>query len=255
MIKWIKCFRLPICFLAALLTIASFRIVGSSQNEYSWISLCIFLIACSTMLQNDWRDRNHDLAKGKSLVVKNSRKFRHILIFFWMLVLCCIWITVLQGVWLAAGLAAIALGGLIYSELRKIPFLPTILTALVSASPALLPFLIGAYSDTLIWIFFSVSLIIFGREITKDIDDINIDKGYKWTVPIAIGTKTARLISCFVIMLGLGIFARAVSIAFFGSLIAFWSVIWLLFSTNTRIARALLDTGLGVVVLSLISTL
>ena len=42
-------------------------------------------------------------------------------------------------------------------------------------------------------LFGAAALLVFGREILKDVEDEEIDGGYKWTIPLAYGNRAARM--------------------------------------------------------------
>jgi 4-hydroxybenzoate polyprenyltransferase len=109
------------CLLAALLTVAAFHL---ADLPTSWLVVAtIFFIACSSMLQNDWRDRYHDDQKGKDIALRYPRKFLSLVSIFWIIVGGCIVLSFMQNFHTGLALVAIALIGLIYSEVRKIPLL------------------------------------------------------------------------------------------------------------------------------------
>jgi 4-hydroxybenzoate polyprenyltransferase len=85
-----------------------------------------------------------------------------------------------------------ALAGLLYSEVRKIPWTPISLSALTSGSPAFLPSTLRADAAEMWPLFAAASLLMFGREILKDLEDETIDQGYKWTIPVAYGERATE---------------------------------------------------------------
>jgi len=143
-----------------------------------------------------------------------------------------------------------ALLGLIYSEFRKIPLTPIMLVAFTSASPVLLA--LGTNVDknnTIILIFLSSAFIIFGREITKDLDDKQIDIEYKWTIPLAIGDKKSRTIAASTILIGLVIIAKISLITWPALLIATMGAILLIRGSRPRITRIYLNIGMALMIL------
>ncbi len=62
--NWIKALRLSIVLMAGLLTIVAFKLAGHI-NEWFLPTLIVVSIGSATMMQNDLRDRFHDLKKKK----------------------------------------------------------------------------------------------------------------------------------------------------------------------------------------------
>ena len=91
MIDVIKSIRLPECLLVVALGFIGFKYARISFDGLTLIAL--FFIIAVTMLQNDWRDRLHDIDKGKTFAHKKPILFLCWLIFFW--VTCCTLIVVL----------------------------------------------------------------------------------------------------------------------------------------------------------------
>lgn len=177
--QWIESLRLSATIPAGILVHISF--ILSRQNT-DWLLVLIgFLVATFAMLHNDYVDRVNDLKKGKTFAFENATTLRIVLILGWV------------GIWLLALFPLIAykklllpviLISMIYSYTRKIPYLPNFLVAFASASPLLfannvtIP-LISSAANSLM--FFAIFSCIFGREIIKDIEDAEIDVGWKYT--------------------------------------------------------------------------
>ena len=83
MIKLIKAIRLPECFGVVALGFIAFKYAGIKPESLTLITL-LFVIA-STMLQNDWRDRFHDIEKGKTFASERPALFLCWLILFWII--------------------------------------------------------------------------------------------------------------------------------------------------------------------------
>lgn len=246
MVAWLKSLRLPICLLAGLLTVAGFRL---GDVQMSWLLvMAVVLISCSTMLQNDWRDRYHDIYKGKVLALQHPRAFLALLLAFWVVVCGLIVVVAVGNSNVGGALAILALAGLIYSETRRIPMVPVTLVALTSGSPALLPIMAGADASRIWLLFLSATLVIFGREITKDIDDHCIDGGYKWTIPLALGNKWAKAISVAAIVFGLAVAVQISMAVLPVSLLSLVGVIML----QPRITKIIIDVGVALSILILI---
>lgn len=249
MTDYIRVLRLPLVILAGFLCLISFKL---SQMQHSAILPTIFTIflAGTCMVQNDWRDRRHDILKGKFFASRNEIPFLTFLLTMWLVTIALAVMLLREQVefgWLAA---AGIFSGLIYSETRKIPLTSALLVSLSSASPTLFPITVS-YSPIVLFLFLSTALLIFGREILKDVDDMNYDKGYKWTLPISIGSKYAKVIagtfvlSASVISLGLSLKTTL------GAMPLIVSAIYLLTDKSHKTAKKMIDIGILLTLASL----
>lgn len=184
---WIESFRLSVTIPAGLLVH-----VGSilAHQKTNWIlALEAFLVATFAMVQNDYIDRFHDLKKGKRFAYEHKKEF--------IIVLCIGWITV-WGIALSLPtpnlsiLIPVILISMFYSYSRKVMYVQTFCVAIASASPLI--FVNGnlvplVFYDANALMFLSTFFGIFAREIVKDIEDAEIDVGYKYT-PISMNHVT-----------------------------------------------------------------
>lgn len=174
----IKGFRLSVSIPAASLVHIGYKLSGQNTD---WFLVTILLIITGlVMLQNDYFDRDNDRKKGKNFAYENRNFLQIFLLISWSLVIIAIFcLFTNQRVWLVF---TIGIGiGIVYSFLRKKVLLPTITVALLSASPLFLAS--GLDSSLKINLFaLTVFTVIFGRETLKDIEDKDIDKGYKNTL-------------------------------------------------------------------------
>ncbi|MCM2339066.1 MAG: UbiA family prenyltransferase [Burkholderiales bacterium] len=198
MSAWIKSFRLFGCFLMVSLTIMSF--VFARINIFWEAVIAVFFITSATMLQNDWRDRFHDIHKDKMLAFQQPRKFFALLLIFWLISWTLIGFIVALNLNIGIVLIIFTVVGIVYSETRMIPFIPIVLVSFASAGPVIFPLVMGANSGKLFLLFFSTVFIVFAREIIKDLDDEQIDNGYKWTIPLAFGEQRARILTAIIII-------------------------------------------------------
>lgn len=251
MLEWLFSLRVPICLLAGLQAIASFRLAGTPP---SWLAvLAVFFIASATMLQNDWRDRRHDYWKGKTLATNNPQTFLAVLAACWGISAGLILIAAVGNENLGIALAAMAVVGLVYSETRRIPLAPVVLVSLTAASPSLLPAAAGANPGTVLPLFVPLFLIVFGREVTKDLDDARLDAGYKWTIPVVWGNQPAKVIAAVAIILGLAALLKVSLLTMPGSLIAMFGIALLIPGANPKICRVFLDVGMILTILTLLA--
>jgi len=239
---WLKSLRLPITLLAGFLTVISFKLVHNIDKALL-PTIVVIVIACATMVQNDWRDRINDRKKGKMLALDKPNHF-----FLWTASLWFIAITLVVSGCInnpQFGVLPILaiLVGLAYSEARHIPLLSLLLTALTSAGPALFPTFLGFNSPLLIWLFIVAVVLILSREIVKDIDDVMIDRGYKKTFPTLVGVFKARIIASLLIvvsgLIGWTIFHLWVELPF--CLVA---ILYLVTYGNAETTKRWLDLGI-----------
>lgn len=249
MTSYIRVLRLPLVMLAGLLCLVGFKI---SQGKFSVFLPTIFTIflAGTCMVQNDWRDRNHDTLKGKPFASNNEFTFLVFLLVLWSATIALAVMLLREQAefgWLAmAGIFS----GLIYSETRKIPLIPALLVALTSASPVLFATLIS-YSPIILLLFLSTTLLIFGREVLKDVDDMNYDKGYKWTLPVSVGSKQAKVIAG-IFVLSASVISVALSLKIIlGVTPLIFSAVYLLADKSHKTAKTMIDIGISLTLASL----
>ena len=250
MIGLIKSIRLPECLLIVALGIIGFRHSGVPIDILSLVTL-FFWIAV-TMLQNDWRDRFHDIGKGKSFASNNPRLYISWLIIFW--IICCTLIVILffQHPSSAVLLFCMTLVGAFYSEARRVPLLSVALVTITSASPTLLPLTFGAYDATVLILFTTTALILFGRETLHDIADMAVDKGYKKTTPIVLGDRFARIASTISLIIGCVLAITITPLTLIGSVFIFWGLTYIKKDVLVIKVRNRVDIGLLLLALILL---
>lgn len=192
--EYIKAMRLPACIFAGLLTLASFKLVGNVANGLlpMVVTMAIFV---ATMAQNDLRDRWNDTKKGKCFAFENPVKFKCFVSLLWVIAIFVTSMLFWQNPFYLIVAGSMILVGLVYSEIRQIPFLPNSLVAITTGSSVLYPICDGNFS-CFIFIYSSIiSITIFGREILKDFEDSAVDPNYKWTMIQVFGEKKVRLVA------------------------------------------------------------
>ena len=251
MSAWVKSLRLSVCILASFLAITGFVLAGTG---ISWVAVAaVFFIASATMLQNDWRDRFHDIRKGKVLACQHAGKFLALLSAFWLVSGGLIALAAVHDTSVGVALAILAVAGVVYSETRMIPLVPIVLVSLASASPAALPLAAGANSEKLWLLFLSAILVVFAREITKDLDDKQIDGGYKWTIPLAFGEQRSRILAAVVIVAGLVAAAKVSLMILPAASLAVIAAVALVRGVKPSTSRKYLDAGMALIILTLIT--
>jgi hypothetical protein len=247
----IKALRLSMACLAVGLAVTAFRLTRLPLSLSPLAA--VFCITCATMLQNDWRDRYHDIKKGKTFASAHPRIFLLLLLSVWSA--CCLLVgaIALQNAGPALLLAAMAVAGLIYSETRKIPWAPIILTAITSASPAFLPATLAADASRTLPLFAAAALLVFGREILKDLADEKFDAGHKWTIPLAYGDRTAKWLAMLSVVGGCLIAAIISPLVVAGIFLAAIGVVLFWRNISPATAKSWLDTGVAVALAVLVT--
>lgn len=172
----LKGFRITVSIPAAFLVHIGYKIV---HEETNWgLVILIFFITALTMLQNDYFDRDHDQKKGKDFASKNKKFLLVFLVVCWLVVVITsflffenklLWLLIIIGI------------GILYSFSRFIVLLPLVTVAITSASPIVLSKIPDLSTQHLL-LFISIIFAILGREILKDIEDREVDVGYKETL-------------------------------------------------------------------------
>lgn len=250
MTNYIKAIRLPIVLLSGLLCLVSFRL-NQMQHLVLLPTLFTIFLAGTCMVQNDWRDREQDTLKGKCFASKNEVPFLVFLLVLWSVTIALavtLWQKQAEFGWLSA---AGIFSGLVYSEARKIPLVPALLVALTSASPILFPVVIS-YSPIVLLLFLSTTLLIFGREILKDLDDMDYDKGYKWTLPVSIGSRQSKTIAGIFVLLASAISVVLSLKTILGVMPLVASAIYLLTDGSHKTAKVMIDIGILLTIVSLL---
>lgn len=245
---YIKALRLPIVVMAGLLAITAFRVSVWSADAFR-VAVFIVIVGFATMAHNDWRDRECDARKGKTFALNHSKPLGVMVMLLWLASLIGaigLWIV---NPWYGVLSGLIILSGLVYSETRRIPLLPASLVALTSASTVLYA---GPSDHRVMSLFLTSAFLIFGREILKDLDDYPHDDGYKWTLPLAIGSRSAKLCSSAILLLvpllALGISTKTLV----GMPLLVISASCLILDRNHRNSKGLLDIGMATIIITLL---
>ena len=256
---WIDSLRLSMTLPAAALVHMGFVLSGHPTN---WLSVAIvFVVAVATMLQNDYDDRFHDFPKGKRLAYHNPKIFRLVLFVLWTFVIIFSAKVLTDSHFQGFLLFVCTAIGIFYSYSRQVAFLPLFLMAFTSSLPALFALRLEISAILCIGLCIAVFSIIMGREIIKDFEDKDIDKGYKKTIftEKIMSEKMAMKWSAVLILAGLLItflfrpshsdFASL--LYWFGAVCCLVSIIGLWAGTNSTTAKkSVLDIGIGLIVIS-----
>ena len=246
----IKSLRVRDCLLVVVVGYIGFKFAHVIPNKLTLLAL--FFVITSTMLQNDWRDRIHDLGKGKKFAFEKPKKFLYILVFCWLVTIGLIIKLFLNNELVALLLLGMAIIGALYSETRKIPLLPVILVSITVALPLLLSFTFGGHFSSIKDLFVLTVLIMFGRETLHDIADAPVDNGYKQTAPIFIGDKFARVSASIALIIGFIIAIKISYYTFFGFVFVLWGLTNIFSDSRVINVRKRVDIGLMLLALSLV---
>lgn len=250
MMAWVKSLRLSVCVLESFLAATGFVLAGMRVSRVA--TAVVFLGMVANMLQNDWRDRFHDIRKGKTLAYERPRAFLALLTAVWVVDAGLIILASASNAKLGITLATLGAAGMVYSETRRIPVAPIAIVSLVSAGPVILPLADGASSEKLLPLFMSTILVIFAREVAKDIDDEGIDRGYKWTIPLALGGRRSRALAAAAIVLGSAVAAKVSLAVLPGAAIMVAAAVALARGAKPHTVRRCLDAGMALAILALI---
>ena len=242
MTKILKAIRLPECLLVLSIGFLSFKQVGTNANIQALVTL--FFIVATTMLQNDWRDRIHDLKKDKAFATKNSALFLFFLTIFWLTAIYLTFNTILHDKVTGSILLFMLIVGALYSEARYVPFLSVTLVTITVASATLLPLGEGVIFYNLLPLASVVALVMFGRETLHDIADMKADIGYKKTLPIILGQYASRILSVISIVLGCIIALTISWYSIVGSLCIMYGLLKVLKDSSLKIVRQFVDIGM-----------
>lgn len=241
---WLKVLRLQTCIFASLLVIAGFVL---AKADVLWVVvIAVFFITSVTMLQNDYRDRFHDVQKGKVLAYKNQKTFLGLLGIFWITSISLIIFVAINNPKFGIVLTAFAIIGATYSEIRMIPFIPITVVSLTSASLVIIPFVNDSNPKKLWLLFLSVLFVIFAREIMKDLDDKEIDKGYKWTIPLKFGERNSRILATIAILISLSIATMIMPMIILAAPFVFIAIVKLFHNAGTHIDKKYLDLSIAI---------
>ncbi len=163
---------------------------SDTWQHHVLISITFALITMAIMIFNDLVDAKHDRRKRKTF----ASNYFDISAGYWICLIGAnaaliqhIHQTSTQLSWF---LLAVLTTGLLYSFMRRLTILNNVTVALCSGSPALCGY-IYQHDMTHVPTFLCFTCLIFINEIYKDLEDDNIDRGYKDTIPTTWGTNTA----------------------------------------------------------------
>ena len=245
---WMRSLRLSVCIFASLLVFVSFKICHIASSNSLILGFGVLAIACATMVHNDWRDRFHDIRKGKTLAFSKPEKYILFDVMMWIIAFSITAAVSFQSPRQSLLLWAAIASGLAYSETRKIPMVPIFMVSFTSASATLFPNFGGHNSHKLWLFFFAILVVIFGREIIKDLEDVSVDKGYKWTLPQIIGNHWCEIIA------GISLAVSFILMILLCSYVIIWlpfpmlSAFLLVFEHKHKLSKKFADVGMALAI-------
>jgi 4-hydroxybenzoate polyprenyltransferase len=219
--NWVKAIRpLNGVLLAVPMTLLGFRLVGQNALQGLPYALVVFAIYSATIVWNDYCDKDVDFRKGKTFAHDHAHNFLNYSICWWVVAIaadCYLWQT--HGA--AAGLLVFGLTslGLFYTQAQKNVFTKNGTVTIWSSSLLFFPLTKG-YSATpkLWWLLLVAALVNCGREVFKDLEDEEYDKGSKGTLPKLIGRENAS--QCAGLMVSAGSITAIFPFHWVGALLA-----------------------------------
>ncbi|MCH7605341.1 UbiA prenyltransferase family protein [Patescibacteria group bacterium] len=216
---------------AVVLTVISFRYLETVDWNVTVLTAVGYAgITWSIMSFNDWVDRKHDLKKEKRFAYEHSRELLQYTLVLALAILVILGLLALYNPLLAVYCFGVWGIGLAYSYVPHWYRVQNVVVGLCSASPVLSS---SVYSGDMqmnaFLLFFTFVSIIVMREIHKDMEDADIDKGYKATLPVRIGQPHSTLatfnLSLFATV-GLILYPNwwVAAIAVLFGLLQFWNV-------------------------------
>lgn len=263
--SWLKQFRLVTVSYAVLMSVVAFKISGLSipLHWYILIGGLMFFGGAATMAENNLYDKEHDLKKCKTFAFDHAEELRLVVNLLWA-VSCILAIAILFSTDPRLGLlsAFLLVLGFGYSTALQIKYAPGIYVAFVSTGPVLYAFLLEPSLQIALLILATVPFIL-GRENLKDIDDIEIDRGYKHTIAGALGARNAKIFTGVLYMAAISIVLVAVellklqerlvsTVAIITASVLIIASVYLLFADkNHKVSKKLGDFAMLIVMVTL----
>ncbi|MDP3997814.1 MAG: UbiA family prenyltransferase [bacterium] len=189
--QFVKAPRLLTALYAFAVVIAGFKLSGSvpalafvTASAFSCVAACI-------MLFNDIMDRQHDTWKPGAVAITHTWSVMQLCLAFGVFTFILLLVSLaLSKVWLALFVVLVWVTGICYSlpPVRRWYIGQAVIVALCSAAPVLCG---AVYQMKLsmapLLLFVALTLIVFMREIVKDMADVEHDRGYKETIVVRYG--------------------------------------------------------------------
>jgi 4-hydroxybenzoate polyprenyltransferase len=206
---------------AVLLSYVSFNLINQEWSGYAYLIYAIAFVGISaTMVWNDYQDREIDKAKSKAVASNQPIFFFRYALIIWLILIILNFNLLFYGLKPFVFSMILTALGFYYNKTKKIFLLPTFAVSLFCALLVFFPLTHHASIST-VWQFQKLStfvfVFIFIREIVKDLIDELIDVGYKKTIPLKLGTRTAiRIVAILLILLNIAFVYTIVQTQLFG---------------------------------------
>ncbi|OGE81311.1 MAG: hypothetical protein A2826_02005 [Candidatus Doudnabacteria bacterium RIFCSPHIGHO2_01_FULL_43_23] len=188
--RWIMALRPSSGVATALLVASGFRHGNLAIN---WtVVVSVFLMTYLAMVWNDYHDRDADIAKGRFLASSHPVYFRNMAFF---LSIASITMS-LRVMWQNQAFGFLCLA--IWSACMFYPFAKTnalaknMIVSLTMASTVTFPLLEGVHAPMLWLMAIITTITVSVREHTKDIEDVEVDRGRKKTFALALKKNLSK---------------------------------------------------------------
>ncbi len=191
----------------AVFAASSFRLV-EREVSLGVVVLCAgaFTLAhMSIMTFNDWKDRVHDRAKGKTLASDHPLLFKRYLVGLLAATLLGVMVLGVVSTWLMLYCAGVLAFGIVYSYVERVFVLNNLIVAACGAAPVLPGAVYTGRIPMEVWLWYTVFFaLVLGREIIRDIHDHHLDEVHslKQTLSTRLGRTSAKHIAAFVTLVG-----------------------------------------------------
>lgn len=209
--EYVKAMRPVMGAFSSLLCLAALRLQAPTFAQSNVIQTALLLIAVfcgtsATMVWNDFVDREHDLKKDKTHAYRNQGAYIALSRRLWIVCAsCCVWASKPEVFgWLQIGIFCLCIVGIYYSYTYQTPGLPALAVGFASASPSLFALFVPHPRSIALGLalFGGVMLTICTREILKDLEDEEVDRGYKATLPVLLGRHTSKQLAAHILIYG-----------------------------------------------------
>lgn len=211
---WIKSIRPLMAVFSFLLVLAGFRLCyGYVPSDALLPALTTAVICSSCMCWNNWRDRFHNRHLGRTLATNQPKTYFCFTISMLLVSGLLTFLLFRQEPKFILIASVMITLGLIYSETRKIVFVQNLIVSICSACPVLFPVTTGDCTTSLWTLFLGVMLMIYGREVIKDIFHCEYDLNWKNTFPVILGNTKSKLIAGALLLIAPLIIAMAINVS------------------------------------------
>lgn len=205
--EYLKALRPVMGIFSSLLCLAAFRLQAPTFFQVNPTQVVVLLIAVfcgtsATMVYNDFVDREHDLRKGKCHAYESKYAYADLAK---RLYVVCAFCSAFSGSGISLGVICFCMVlGIYYSSTYRVRHLSMVTVGICSASPTLFALFVPSPRSIGLGVtlFLGVFVTICARETLKDIEDAEIDRGYKATIPAIWGISVGRKVAASILLGG-----------------------------------------------------